>query len=414
MSIMLYSSYRVREEEAEMADNRKVGFRTVDNDVDDLKIKIRQHRIKLLRRTIGVVFLLAIIFGGYEIYSRLRNYDDYSVQSRIQRDDSSTTNFELFQGNILKYNNDGAVYTSLSENLIWNQAFEMQDPIVSICGNYVAIADQQGTTVYILDVNGLLGQFETSMPIESICVASQGTIAVLTQKDGTSIIQLYDKEGKKIASGAIHIENGGSPMDIALSMDATRLAVTMVDISTGIANTTIAFYNFGSVGQNEIDNIVGSYSYENTIIPEIEYLENDEMLAFGDSQIIVFEGEQKPKEKNTVKLEKEIQSIFYDSEYFGVVYSNEDKNETYTMEIYDFKGNQKISEKIDLNYDKIYFLQNHEVCVQSQSACAIYTDKGVQKFYYSFDDAIYKVLSGTTGRSYTFILNGFTEKVRIK
>ena len=59
--------------------------------------------------------------------------------------------------------------------------------------------------------------------------------------------------------------------------------------------TTIAFYNFGSVGQNEIDNCVGSYSYPDMVFPEIDFLSNDKMVAFGDGEVILFEGTQKPQ-----------------------------------------------------------------------------------------------------------------------
>ena len=40
---------------------------------------------------------------------------------------------------------------------------------------------------------------------------------------------------------------------------------------------------------------------------------------------MVFDGSQKPKLKQTIKLEKLIDSVFYNNKYIGVAYSNNDK-----------------------------------------------------------------------------------------
>ena len=49
------------------------------------------------------------------------------------------------------------------------------------------------------------------------------------------------------------------------------------------------------------------------------------MIAVSDQNIMVFDGSQKPKLKQTIKLEKLIDSVFYNNKYIGVAYSNNDK-----------------------------------------------------------------------------------------
>lgn len=39
------------------------------------------------------------------------------------------------------------------------------------------------------------------------------------EDDGTSYLALYSKSGEQLAEGAIHVENGGTPLAIALSAD---------------------------------------------------------------------------------------------------------------------------------------------------------------------------------------------------
>ncbi len=397
-----------------MTDIRKQGFYTVETNVEEMEQKIRQHRRRIALCTAIVVIVAAICVAAAGIYFELKEYKSYEVRSEIERSDSEATKYETFSGNILRYNNDGAFYADMSDNLIWNQAFEMQTPVIDICEDYVAIADLQGNQIYVMNTTGVQGEIETSKPIEAMCVANQGTIAVLTQADGTSYLELYNKSGESLASGEIHVENSGYSMDIALSNDANKLAVSILDISKGKAQSTIAFYNFGSVGQNEIDNMVGSYSYADTVIPQIDFVSNDRMIAFGDTQVIIFEGTQKPEEVLVQKLEKEAKSIFYDTDYFGLVYSNEDSSENHTMEIYDMKGKLRLEQEFEMSYQNIELLVNHEVCIRDEYRCEIYTLRGVKKFTYKFDDALYKIFSGGTGRSYTFILDGVMEKIRLK
>lgn len=397
-----------------MPDTRKQGFHTVETNLKEMEQKIRVHRRKIAVRTAVMVIIAAILIAATGIYFELKEYDSFEVRSEIERHDSAATRYESFSGNILRYNNDGAFFADMSDNLIWNQAYEMQNPMLDICEDYVAIADRQGTQIYIMNTSGVQGEIETSRPIEAVCVANQGIVAVLTQEDGNSRLELFGKNGESLASGEIHVENSGYPLDIALSNDANKLAVSILDISKGRAGTNIAFYNFGSVGQNEIDNIVGSYSYEDTVIPELDFISNDRLIAFGDSQIAVFEATQKPEETVKLKLEKEVKSVFYDEDYFGLVYGNGDTNDTHMINVYDMKGKLRLEQEFGIPYQNIEFLKNHEICITDDTKCEIYTLRGVRKFSYTFDNPVYKILSGATDRSYTFILDGVMQKVRLK
>ena len=103
---------------------------------------------------------------------------------------------------------------------------------------------------------GLVKKIETATPIERVCVARQGTVAVLMKEDDVSYVRLYDKKGQELASGEFYQEKGSFPVDIALAPDAQKLAVDMLDVTKGKTCSAVTFYNFGSVGQNEIDNNV--------------------------------------------------------------------------------------------------------------------------------------------------------------
>lgn len=398
-----------------MAENKKKGFHTVEEmDMKEYKQKLREHRLKILRRTAIIVFVILLILAGTGLFMALRHYEDFDITSSVDRSDTEATRFEEFQGSILKYSNDGAFYTDASNELIWNQTYEMSEPRIDICGDYLTIYDKKGTMIYIFTPGGLQGSIETTMPISQVCVAEQGTVAVLMDQDSGGYIALYDRYGNNLAQGAIHGEKGGYPIAIALSHDAIKMAVSMLDINGGTVKSTIAFYNFGSVGQNEIDNCVGVSTFSDMVIPELEFTSADRMAAYGDSEIIIFEGAQKPQLTVEIPLEKQAKSIFHNENYIGVVTGNDDETVTYHLSVYDTKGNMILEKDFAIEYNSIEFLSNDEICIRSENICDIYTVRGIYKFHYEFDGVLHKVIPGLSGLNYTFVLNETTEKVRLK
>ncbi|MGN0342962.1 MAG: DUF5711 family protein [Roseburia sp.] len=396
-----------------MAD--KTQFRTIQTDPDELQSRIRAHRRRTMKIFLIIVGLAAAIFGVIWMVVNLRTYTSYVQESYVEREDSSSCQFVTYGKGFIKYSNDGAIYTDANNTLYWNQSFEMQSPMVTVCENYVAFADQGGTKVYILNENGLQGEIDTAMSIQKVKVANQGTIAVLMNDSGTYYLRMYDKEGNNLAKGALHVENSGYPLDIALCNDAKKLAVSMLDITDAKVSTSIRFYNFGSVGQNEIDNLVGIYEYDSAVIPDLEFVDNDTMYAFGDDRILIFEGTQKPEPTEEITLEQQVRSVFYNEKYIGIIYNNEeDAEESRHMVTYDRKGNRVVNKNFSMDYRSVEFLDNGEICIHNDTECMIFSAYGIKRFEYTFERPIYKVLSGVTKTRYTFVSEGITEKVRLK
>ena len=398
-----------------MAEKNKRGFHTVEEpDMEEYERKLREHRVKVVRRTVILIVTVLAVSAGLWVFMALRHYENFDVGSSVDRADTEATKFADFGENILKYSNDGALYTDTANELIWNQTYEMAKPTIDMCEDYLVIYDKKGTQIYIMTSQGLVSNIETTMTIEQVSIAAQGTVAVLMGDQSNSYLVVYDKNGKELVNGAIYGEDGGYPIAIALSNDAIKLAVSMLDINDGNVKTTIAFYNFGSVGENEIDRIVSANSFSDMVIPQLDFVSDDRMVAYGDSEIAIFEGTQKPKLTQEIPLTGEAKSIFNNNKYVGVVYSNNDENLTHHVAVYDMHGFTVMEKDFSQEYTEIGFLSNNEVCILNDHSCDIYTVRGIYKFHYDFDEELYKVISGGTGLNYTIILENSTEKVRLK
>lgn len=389
-------------------------YRVVQSDIEEMHEKIRTHRRKILKWTCMAVVLVLLIITAVYFYFQSKVYSKYEVIDSVKREDSAGTQFVSFAGNILKYGKDGATCIDEKNQLIWNQTYEMQSPMIDICENYVAIAEKKGNKIYIMNTKGKSGEIETTMPIQRVQIANQGTVAILMEQEGTGYLQLYDKEGDFLAEGEVHTENSGYPLDIALSEDGRKMAVSQLNMNEGTVKNTITFYNFGSVGQNEIDNIVGAYSYSDVIFPKVEFLTNDVMVAFGDEKVMIFEGTQKPQVKKEIALKQEVHSIFYNEAYIGIVFNNENEKNPYKISVYNLRGTEEMTQNLDMEYDEINFLQNDEICVRNELECSIYNLKGKRKFHSNFEKNIWKVFSTKNSIEYIFMMDEETQKVRLK
>lgn len=383
-------------------------------ELSGLDQKIRIHRIKIL---ILILMLAGAAIGllfAVLIYFETKVYTDYEVIEQIERRETSAAEYEEFQGNVLQYTQDGAVYSSISGEVFWNQPYEMESPRIAVCEDYLAIYEQGGNRIYIMNTAGQQGTIQTTIPVQRVSIARQGKVAVLMEDSQTSYIHMYDKDGKQLSGGELHIENSGYPLDLALSRDALKLAVSMLDIHEANVKSTVVFYNYGTVGQNEIDNIVGSYSYNNMIIPSIRFVTNDRLIAFGDEKVLLFEGKQKPAVMKEIKCSKNIRSVYYDEEYFGLVFDDAESAKGYVTKVYNMKGRQVLEQKFDLDYTDIDFLQNGFLCIRNEKSVQLYTMRGSKRFEYTFDRSIYDVISGSGQLDYWLILNGETDRIKLK
>lgn len=391
----------------------KKPYRVVNREIEEIDEEIRKHRIKILKIASMILILAVIVAGCLYFVSETKTYYNYQVVEQTQRKDSPGTKFLEFGENILKYSNDGALYINADNQLIWNQTYEMQAPMADVCQEYVAIADKKGKRVYIMDTQGPCGEIITPHPIQQVHVANQGMVAILMEENGTGYIHLYHKDGTFIGEGELHTKNTGYPLDIAISHDGKKMVVTKLDVNEGNVKSTVEFYNFGSVGQNEIDNVVSSFSYSDTLVLKVEFLTNDIAVAVGDNQLIFYEGSQRPDEKEKIAIDREIRSIFYNEHYIGLVFKNENKEEPFCAEIYSQQGAKVRSFDFSTEYEEIEFLQNDDICIRNNLECSIYTLRGIQRFHYNFDKNIYKVIH-IGGRQYIFLMSETTEKVKLK
>ncbi len=399
-----------------MNEMKKRKFQVLDNNEES-----QEGKRNLWKIMIPVAILLVIAVVGVLIYLKFKTYKTYEVVEEIKTEGISESEFYDYKGELLKVSKNGAIYTTVDGKLIWNQSYEMNSPIIDICKEYVVIGSKKGSEIYIFSEKGTEGMIETSGQIRAVEVANQGTVAVMTERNSSYYINLYDTKGEKLVQGEMHLENSGYPLSMSLSSDAQKLAIALVNVTNGQADTTLNFYNFGRVGQNEIDNLVNSYTYEGEIIPRIHYLDDSRVVAFSTSKLHFFKGTQKPEEVETVKNAGEVRGVFYSDKYVGCTYNVKVKDEKtkkttsmHELVVYDGKGKEVMKQQYKKDFDRIEILNNDEIVLSLENACRIYSISGTVKFEGSFADSPLKIEQAGKGNEYYVLYKDKTQKIKLK
>ncbi len=328
---------------------------------------------------IGVVILI-VLAAVFVITSVLRSwhYSNYRVISSDEQEDTSSATYRSLNGNIFRYGADGATLLNRQNEIIWSISYEFRDPEVSACNDVAVIYDQRGTSVIVCDETGQTGSFTTGYPIIKARVSSKGTVAALQEDGETTWIQYYDRTGSLIASIRTAMDDPGYPLDIGLSPDGEMISVTYLAFSEEGRKGIVHFYNFGKAGQNQMDNRVAEFEYSSKIVPEIDYMNNSVCVAFRENGFSLYKGTRIPEQSVQINVDSDIASVFYNSEYVGLVMNN-DASDSFLVAVYDTNGKEMFREDLFLRYDRVEMVGD-QINFYNGSDLTVYTVNGVEKF----------------------------------
>lgn len=359
-------------------------------DLRSYELRKRKHKQVITAITIVTIIISLGLIGFFVKLFLNKNYSKYEVLHSMERSDTSFSRYESYGSGIIKYSKDGAMAMDGAGNLLWNGPFEMKDPIVDITGKYVALADRGYDTIHIFNGNGGMETVNTNNRIIKIEVANQGVVAALLDGPDVNYIQLYTEEGSMPVDIRTLNEKDGYPVDIALSQDGRKLVTSYVSILNGVTQSKVTFYNFGGVGQNYIGKVVGGFDFGQTIVPDVDFINNDTVCAFGDDKFSIYSMKEKPELVYEEKLSAEVKSIIHSEKYVGLVLNN-DGEEKNRIVIYDLKGKVIFNETTNLDYNKI-LISGDEVIAYSDNEWNIWNLSGSKKFHYTFDANISYIL----------------------
>ena len=383
---------------------REVNIEETGEEADEnvLERKLKRHKRAKVTRVVAVLAIMIAVALGYFMYIQNRTFTDIDVIGSVDIMDGYNCRYYEFGDYMLKFSEDGLAYLN-GDKTHWNQAFEMQEPVIDICGDYVAIAEQMNNVVYIANTKELKGRIETEYPIMDIDVSNNGTVAVISgDQSEVSHIEVIAKDGTKIAIGQTVLSGQGCPVDLSISQDGTKLAVSYLYVGSGVIQSKVVFYNYSEVGKNEVDRFMGGFDYDKTLMTKVEFLDNNTVAVFGDDKVALYSMKQKPSLIAELDIEEEIQSIFYNDKYIGLVVDNNLEN-PYRMVIYNVNGSKVSDTEFNLSYTGVK-ISKKSVVIYNDTTMKVYNINGKLRYEGTIEEGISSII--TKDDDYTYFVVG--------
>lgn len=369
------------------------------------KRKLKMNRMQWT--IVAGVLILAVVL----VYALVKNNkvaSSYEVVTSMSRGDDTSVYYCMMRKGMVKYSKDGVAMTNKSGTVLWNQTYEMASPTMTSAGDYVAVGDIGANTIYIFNEYGQLGHVSTDVPIQEIQISEQGVVAAVLSDTSSNYINLYDKQGNSLGSIKASLENTGYPLAIALSPDASKLAVSYLIVNSGSMQSRIVFYDFSDV---EGDHLLDTQELEG-LYPKAAFLDSREVVLFGEKGFVLYQADSK-KIETQENFESEINSVFCTDQKLGFIFKNEDDNGKYRMEIYNKAGKKSSTYYFDLDYSGLT-ADDDEVILYNDEEMLIYQMGGRVRFRGTFNTAVTGVMPSWEDGLYWLIDDQSLREIRIR
>lgn len=384
-----------------------------DRDKDSMNSMLARHRQLKLYTVLFVLAAVAVVAVISYIGWKNKVYTDYEIIQQNVWERSSEAKSMNLGGTLFTYSNDGMNCTDTKGKIIWNQTYEMQNPMIRTCQKTVAVGDYNGRKIYVSNTQGTLGTIETTMPIRDFCVSSNGIVAAVLDDSTVTAIYLYSTAGEQLAYFKTTMSKSGYPIAIDISDDGCQVAISYIKAEDGKVSSSIGFYNFSAVGQNYTDNLVSGYGYSSAVVPLIHFMGNDTVFAVADNRLMFFKGKQKPESLSDILISEEIQSVFYDDKHVGLVFYNTAEDTTYRVEIYDTNA-KKVSEiAFNMEYNDILFDQSG-VIIYNENECIMYDWDNRLKYQGAFKNQVTCFIPGGNIARHTLITDDTIQLIELQ
>ena len=374
-----------------------------------------QRRIQKALRPLLIV--LVVVLAGLVVKHVLdtRTSASYTLLASSEREGSSQASYMSFNGAILHYSSDGASLSSSDGTQIWNETYEMDTPVADAADSAVVVYDQKGTSMCVFDGRGLLGKVTTELPILKARVSSQGMIAAILEDGDTTWINFYSPAGETIATGKTRIDSPGYPVDLDVSPNGELLVVSYVYVDGTTPTSYVAFYNFGTTGQNQMDNMVSGYTYADVLVPQVKFLAADTAVAIRDDGLTLYKGAQIPAESLSVGEEEEIVSCFAGDSAIGLVTANKEEGseDPYRMKLYDLKGKLIADKGFQAEYTTIR-VDGGRILMYNDKQLSVFTMSGQEKFHGTIEEGTIQDVCTISKNRFLVVMNESIATIKIR
>lgn len=261
---------------------------------DTKKKNINKKRVVVI--VVIAILLVAIGITMLLYYSSrdVRNFlDQYLFRKNISQEklesidldyDSNVSVFAynkyiciLAENKLMEYNSSGKLENEIS--------LEINNPTYSVNNKYIAISEQNGSTLNLISGSEMLWNKSLDGKISKINVNEKGYVSViLTGTAYKSVIVVLDNNGNELFKTYLATTTA---VDTSISNDNKYMAYAEVNTTGTSISSNIKIMSIEKATNDQAEPTIYTYSADNNkLIVNIEYHKNGQLICLFDNEII--------------------------------------------------------------------------------------------------------------------------------
>ena len=384
-----------------------------DSDQENMNFsqKLHLHKLRNFVVVLVCVSVIVLIVTFLLVYYKNRRYTKITVTNSVDRVSIETNSYVNNYGSIIVYSKDGVSCINEKGSMIWNMTYEMQNPMLKRSSEYVGVGDYDGHKIYVVDSAGTVSEIDTTLPIRDFSVSKEGLIAAILEDSTNSWVNVYNVKGEKIVEIKATMSKTGYPLCVAISGEV--MAVSYLHVDSEVMKSGVTFYNFGGVGENVTDRIVSSYEYPDAVVPTVDFMNADTLMALADNRLMFYEGSKIPKSTADILLSDSILGVYYGKNNVCLVGYDSSGEDKYRIDIYDTKGRKTGSYRYNMDFKDI-LVSNGQVLIYNEGQCIIVDTDGNEKYNDLFEDPVLFIATTDSAKKYLFVKEMSIDTVRFE
>ncbi len=264
------------------------------------KKKVNKKKIIISIIILVIVAVLGTVIGVYLNNDSFRDWIDRNIlRKEVMQDNVTTIDLEDSQtANIVAFNryigilnkNTFSIYGS-SGNEEASLEVQVSNPLFNSSDRFLAIAENGGKKVYIIENRDISWQTEVEGNILQVVVNKNGYVAIVTEDTiNKAVIALYTPQGKQLFN--VYLSSTRA-VDVSISNDNKYLAVAEVDTSGTMIKSSIRVISVEKASSDPTNSVESTYQSENDkLLTNIKYQDRNKLVCMYTDELRVIEDGQ--------------------------------------------------------------------------------------------------------------------------
>lgn len=231
-----------------------------------------------------IIFVLACLLSSI-IYMGIEFFMNKKIEP-ISLDLKSSMNYEVnnnriitFKDNIIVHEKDYISILDKEGGLVYHIEAKYSKPFLIKSNNLFFTGDMDKGYVVAMDETGQINwEYTAAYKISDLTTNETGKVAILMETDSQNTIVVLNEQGQSLSKFNM---NKVKVMDMALSKDGDKVAISILEIGENIKSSALMYWSKGG--------LIGAQNYKDEVIPKIKFDSQDSLICVGDKSVTLFD-----------------------------------------------------------------------------------------------------------------------------